>query len=401
MHLNLLPQKIDCRYILDSHFRWTLEYIVKLMDGSVGVGSSPRGETLSIFEDRKNYYKIGKILSKINRSKEIKKCISQEKFDRLLRKYRPNMGNNNTFALSQAYLNAVSASLKINPYQLLKKIFHCKANLNRFPIILCNVLNGGLHAYTNPVLSDFSEYLLVPQFYNFKKLVNLYGNINTQIKKSLQKLPQKIVAGNHVYCKKTRDNRVWIEFLLDILDKLDYSKEFSLMIDASAGDLFSEEKKYFFSITDKRKYSQDEFLSYWERLLSNYPIQILEDPFAETDHKNWQRLTSMFSKKIIAGDNLFATDPRRISEGGRVKLASGVLVKPNQVGTITQVAEAIQTTNHMGMIPITSHRSIETESSILTDLTLAFDIPIVKIGLFSDFETIIKLNKMLRYYGNG
>ncbi len=216
------------------------------------------------------------------------------------------------------------------------------------------------------------------------------------IKKELQKLPRTTVAGSPVHYYKTKDNRGWIELLLKTLKKLGLTKEFALMIDASAGDLFSKQK-YHLSLTEKKKHSPEEFFDYWVNLLKTYPIQILEDPFAESDWDNWRQLTQKFPKRIIAGDNLFATDPEKIKRGAKMKLASATLIKPNQIGTISEAVEAIKIAFRGKILPITSHRSIETESTILTDLTIAFNIPMVKIGLFSDFETIIKLNKMLRY----
>lgn len=400
MSKKLFIKKIYQRKVLNSHFEWTNEFIIKLKCGVFGRGTASQGETLSIYEDSIKKRDVSKLLLKINKSPRIKESFDQKQFDDFIEIYKSKLGKNNSLALSLAFLNASCASLKEYPHKLIQKIYGLPIkNNNKFPIILCNILNGGFHAYTNPVLSDFHEFLLVPQFNDLGKLVRSFHKINREVKGKLHKLNETVVAGNPVYCYKTKDNRVWIEFLLKILEKSNLDKEFKLMIDASAGDLLVG-KKYELSLTEKRKRTSEEFLDYWFDLFKSYPIQILEDPFAESDLNSWSELTRAFPDKVIAGDNLFCTDPNRIKDGGDWELASAVLIKPNQNGTLTGTARAILAAFGAKMTPITSHRSVETESKILSDLTVAFKVPIIKIGLFSDFETIIKLNQLIRLYDN-
>lgn len=398
-----LIKKIHLRRVLNSRFEWTNEFVIEFKNGFWGSATAPQGETLSIYEhSRRTGGKeaLSKTLLDINRSQKIKKAFDQREFDDFIKIHELKIDKSNTLALSAAFLNASSNSLGKYPHELLQSLFKAtKRTKKKFPTILCNILNGGHHAYTNPVLSDFHEFLLAPQFNDLTALVNSFQGINQLVRRRLHRLPRTAISGNPVYYAKTKDNRVWIEFLLRILEKLNLDKDFRLMIDASGGDL-KLQHKYTFSLTNKESRSSGEMVNYWINLLKTYPIQILEDPFSEEDLDAWTSLSEKFSDRVIAGDNLFATDAERIKRGGERKLASGVFIKPNQNGTISGTVEAIRTALRYKMVPITSHRSIETESVVLSDLTFAFNIPVAKMGLFSDFETIIKLNRLIRLYDN-
>lgn len=398
-----LIKKIYAYKVLNSHFDWTNEFVVQLAEGVHGIGTAPIGETLSVYE--KNYPQINTkdLLSKINKSKYLQKPVNQIEFDTILKNFGSLIDKNDSLALSIAFSNAFCNSVEMKPCQYLVKLYNenNNANLNtnnKYPTILINVLNGGSYAYSNPVLSDFTEYLLVPQFTDLTILVEHYHAINLLVKERLNKLSRVKVAGNYVYQQKSKDNRTWLEFLIKILDSLGLSKKFNLMVDASGGDL-KVGSKYFFSITNKRKLTVEKMVNYWTNLLNNYPIQILEDPFSEKDLNAWSKLTKKFPNRLIAGDNLFATDPARIKTGGNNQYASAALIKPNQNGTISGTVNAIEAIKKAGLVPIISHRSIETESTILSDILLAFNIPFAKLGLFSDFETTIKINYLIRLIG--
>jgi enolase len=390
--------RIFARRVLNSQSGWINEFIVELLGGIQGIGSSPQGETLSTYEQGSESDESGEtVVQTICEGDFTSGDIDQIQYDMWLDVHRPIIGQNNAFALSLAFLNAGCNSLNLDPHDMLTRIYGVtNPKVGHIPRLLLNVLNGGQHAYTNPIQSDFSEYLLVPRSDGLQAQVDEFHAINQIVSDKLGRLPMVRVGSNWVHRQTSADNRKWIDFLLDILriEGLDYN--FDVMVDASAGDLF-ENGKYQFRVTDGRVFTPDDFVEYWSSLLKDYPISILEDPFAEEDARSWRALTKRFSDLLITGDNLCATDARRISNAAEGGLVSAVLIKPNQAGTVTATVRALQAAKEFGIPPIPSHRSIETENSFLSDLCYAYGVRYAKLGLLSDFETIIKLNKLIRY----
>lgn len=193
------------------------------------------------------------------------------------------------------------------------------------PMICCNILNGGWHAYTNPVLSEFHEYILVSKSSNPEEVIAAHNAIQLKVKERLIRQPKVAVAGNPVNIFKTRDNKECIEFLLDVCESLGVSDQFSLMIDASGGDLYNG-TGYSFSITDNTVRSREELFLYWMGLIRDYKLAFLEDPFHENDYENWHRLTTSQDSCRVIGDNFYATDAERIREGAIKKFTHGVII---------------------------------------------------------------------------
>lgn len=390
-------KKISCRQTLNSHCKWTNEFVMELSNGITGVGTSPQGETLSIYESSS---KSGEEFAELIRKQiyaEIKeRALNQVELDHILDGMKQTFGQDNTFALSLAFFDAVCNYNHAYPYILLRHLYRLPPVRSDLPKLLLNVMNGGFCAYTNPVLSDFPEYLLVPHFQNIKELLYAFGKIRALIGEKLNALPKMKVGNNWVFHQKTKSNHVWIEFLLDVLAQSGFSGKFGIMIDASAGDLW-DRGRYRFAITGRRTFTSAEFCRYWADMLSAYPINILEDPFSEIHNAAWVRLLKLFPDRLIAGDNLCATNVKRIDRAVKKKMISAVLIKPNQAGTVSATVNALKIGVSSGITVIPSHRSIETESTFLSDLIHAFGCRYMKLGLLTDFETVMKLNKLLRY----
>ena len=172
------------------------------------------------------------------------------------------------------------------------------------------------------------------------------------------------------------------------------------MIDASAGDLWNG-RNYDFHLTDHSSFTRKQLASYWQNLIDEYPIKFLEDPFHETDFGNWKNLTNNNTRCNLIGDNLYSTESDRIQDGVDNKYSHGIIIKPDQAGTVTRTFEAIKTAVEAGLIVITSHRSVSTEVTFLSQLTHSFNVPYVKFGpMQTDYSSIIRINELIRLYEN-
>jgi enolase len=382
-------KRITCRRVLNSHVEFTNEFVVELEDGSIGMAASPKGETVSVYEDRKTAVSPQGIISALEEEGCIGPEVDQSEFDGCLEQHINEFGRNNACSLSLAFFNATTA------YQSAFDLWNKSADV-QIPCLCLNILNGGRHAYTNPVLSDFSEYLLVSKSNRIEDAIQLHHQIQRRVREKLQRRPVQMIADNPVHCFSTADNRECIEFLLEVREELGLASQFDLMIDASAGDLWTG-KGYQLALTDKSNYSPDEFRDYWLGLLKEYDFGFLEDPFREHDVSPWQQLTASAQRCRVIGDNFYSSDADRIEKGASSHCTHGVIIKPNQAGTVTSVRRALEVAQDRGQIVITSHRSISTEETFISTLTCLYQVKYIKIGpLFTDYSSVVRLNAILR-----
>ena len=369
---------------------FTNEFIILLDDGSVGTGASPQGETISIYEDRKVSIDPQTIIATIKKAGLLGKPLDQNGFDQYLQLHIPHFGRNNVYGLSEAFFDATMKTRSM--FDLFGKP---EAKLKP-PRICLNILNGGWHAYTNPVLSDFSEFMLVAKSKDLPEVIEEHNEIQRVVREKQLSQSKTVVSGNPVNCFSTRDNREVVEFLLNVVNSLGLSGKYELMIDASAGDLWKD-NGYCTGVTDGRAHSSEEFIQYWMDMIRNYQLRFLEDPFHEKDFTSWQNITTSRQDCFIIGDNLYSSDEGRILEGANKRYATGAVIKPNQAGTVTSVQRSLEAALRTGQIAITSHRSISTESTFISLLTCMLGAQFIKIGpLASDYSSIIRLNEIIR-----
>lgn len=386
----MIIQSIYCRKILNSHVQFTNEFVVTLADGAEGIGGSPQGETISIYEDKQVTIDPAAIIGAIQTDGLIGRPLDQAEFDTYLLQNIARFGRNNAYALSEAFFTASRVNFS------LFELFNRPQTKLKAPKLCLNVLNGGWHAYTNPVLSDYSEYILVARSDNIAETIGAHAEIQRVVKERLLKQPKTIVNGNPVSRFTTADNRECLDFLLNVCESLGYGDSFDLWIDASAGDLWTADG-YRLAITDNSVYRSEQYQAYWLDIIRDYGLRFIEDPFREQDYSSWQGLTTAGHQSLVIGDNFYSTNPARIAEGARQQYAHGVLVKPNQAGTVSAVCEAIETAQGYQQLAITSHRSISTESTFLSTLTCIFGVEYIKIGpLLSDYSSVIRLNEIIR-----
>lgn len=383
-------RSLTYRKIINSHVEFTTEFIITLDNDSIGTGAASQGETISIYEDKKVTITPDAIIREIHEDGIINMSLSQETFDTYLENHISKFGRNNSYALSEAYFNA---ALKTTS---LAELFDRPIAKLEAPRLSLNILNGGWHAYTNPVLSDFSEFMLVSKDNNVEETIAAHNEIQCLVREWLTKQPKTVISGNPVSYFSTRDNREVFDFLLNACVWLGVADRFELMIDASAGDLWKN-GAYRFEITDGLSYSSDEFIEYWKDIIRQYKLRFLEDPFGEKDYDAWQKITAAQQSCYIVGDNFYSTSPDKIEEGAAKKYANAAIIKPNQAGTVTAVRHAIETAQSIGHFVITSHRSISTESVFLSTLSCMYGVDGIKIGpLVTDYSSVIRLNEIIR-----
>lgn len=383
-------KSIACRKILNSHVSFTNEFIIKFVDGSVGSGASPQGETISIYEDRKVSIDPQTIIATIERDGLLGIELDQSGFDEYLLLHISHFGRNNAYGISEAFFNATKKTMSIFD------LFGKSDGRLESPRLCLNILNGGWHAYTNPVLSDFSEFMLVAKSRNLGEVIEEHNEIQRVVREKQLSQSKTVVSGNPVNCFSTRDNREVVDFLLNVVSDVGLSDKYDLMIDASAGDLWKE-NAYRLGVTDGKALSSEELIQYWMDMIKHYQLRFLEDPFQEKDFNSWRSITACQQDCYIIGDNLYSSDEGRILEGANQKYAAGAVIKPNQAGTVTAVRHSLEAALRTGQIAITSHRSISTESTFISLLTCMLGAQYIKIGpLTSDYSSVVRLNEIIR-----
>jgi len=383
-------RSVSIRRILNSHVEFTNEFVVQLTDGSTGIGSASQGETISIYEDNNTGADAEAFTRQLATDGILGTDTSQQELDEYLRQRFDVIGRNNAFAISLGFFHARTANLPLHEQ------FGTTSAGMRAPRLALNILNGGWHAYTNPVLSDFPEFILVARSNDIAAALAAHASIQRLVRERLARLATTNVAGNEVHCFVTRDNRECLDFLNDICAELGITNDFDLMIDASAGDLWND-GRYQFAITDRASRSPDELSAYWTDLIQNHGLRFLEDPYREQDTDSWRALTAAQQRCIVVGDNFYSSDAARIEAGARHGHTTGVVLKPNQAGTVTGIINAANAATRAKQHRIASHRSISTEELFLPRLTCALGIEYIKIGpLITDYSSVLRLNEILR-----
>ncbi len=383
-------RKMACRRILNSHVEFTNEFIVELADGAVGVGGSPQGETISIYEDKRTGIGPETVIRRLEAAGVLGREIDQAGLDAVLETEIPHIGRNNAFGLSLAFFNAVREN------RTLHELFGRTPGRLTPPRLCLNILNGGWHAYTNPVLSDFHEYILVARSTDLEAVIADHSEIQRTVREKLLGQAKTVVSGHPVNRFATADNRECIDFLLKVRDGLNLADKYDLMIDASAGDLWSD-GGYRLPITDGSVRSPEQFHGYWLDIIREYGLRILEDPFREQDPESWTGLTTAQGSCWTIGDNFYSSSAARIEEGAARRRTHGAVIKPNQAGTVTAVRRAIEACRRTGQIAITSHRSISTEETFISTLTCLSGVGYIKIGpLTTDYSSVVRLNEIIR-----
>lgn len=374
-------ESVTGRLILDSHLAWTPEFEVRFADGAQGRGSAPRGETVSIFEEA--VVAAGPSVFSEAAARFAGRKFDQASFDAA------------TGELAQGWGRAVALALSIGFYLAARSKSESSTRARTQPRLLLNVLNGGLHAYTNPVTSDIPEFLLYSHADDLPSVVDAYIGLLAAARERLRLLPTAEVGGNTVHALGEAPNEAALALLRDLLRSEGLEAMFGIAVDASADDWWTPDG-YLMPVSGRR-FGQGEIGDWWLSLIDRFGLEFVEDPLGERDRAGWHDLHDRrpSSCRLLA-DNYTSTDIDQLIGESKVGDVDGVLVKPNQNGTIAGSLAFAAAARAAGLVVVASHRSVETESTFLVHLARDMAADALKIGPFRDFAAVVKFNELLR-----
>jgi len=406
---------VYAREILDSRGNPTVEACVTTEEGIVARASVPSGASTGAFEaielrdkDKSRYNGLGvkAAVSKVNN--EIadaligQNVLNQREIDRIMikedgTKNKENFGANAILAVSLASAKAAAASLGISLYRYIGGV-----NAHVLPVPMMNILNGGKHA-DNSV--NLQEFMIMPTGAdNFSQALKNSTEVFHSLKNVLKSKNYSTSVGDEGgFAPDLKSDEEALFLICEAIEKAGYSQgtDFKIAVDAASTEMHEEAKKigkegYYFWKTDLFK-TKDEMIRYWEELSSKYPIISLEDGLSEEDWDGWCDLTKALGNKIqLVGDDLFVTNTERLNKGLELNCANSILIKVNQIGTLTETLEAVERANRAGYTAVTSHRSGETEDTTIADIAVATNSGQIKTGAPSRTDRVAKYNRLLR-----
>ncbi|HDM37939.1 MAG TPA: phosphopyruvate hydratase [Candidatus Omnitrophica bacterium] len=403
-------KKVKAREILDSRGNPTVEVDLYLEDGSMGRAAVPSGASTGMREaielrdgDSQRYLGKGVTKAVENVEKIIapeiqgKNALSQKEIDRLLidldgTENKARLGANAILAVSLACCKAAAAYRNIPLY---KYIGDEEAKV--LPLPLMNILNGGLHA-DNSI--DFQEFMIAPiGAPSFKEALRMGSEIFHNLKSILKSNGLNTAVGDEGgFAPDLSSNREALEKIVEAIRKAGYTpgKDVALALDPAASS-FYKEGKYILEAEDKRQFSSDDMIDFYEELINSYPIISIEDGLAEGDFDGWDRLTKRLSNRIqIVGDDLFVTNTKIFAEGIKRHIANSILIKVNQIGTLSETLEAIEMAKMNNYTAIISHRSGETEDTTIAHIAVGTNSGQIKTGSVTRTDRVAKYNELLR-----
>ena len=400
------------REILDSRGNPTVEADVWLEDGSMGRAAVPSGASTGEHEavelrdgEKTRYLGKGTLKAVLNINKKIATAIlgmeadDQAEIDRKMlhldgTKNKGKLGANAILAVSMAVARAAAASYDMPLYRYLGGV-----SASVVPVPMMNILNGGAHA-DNSV--DPQEFMVAPYGApNFSEALRMGAEIFHTLKSVLKKKGYSTSVGDEGgFAPNLRSNEEAIEVILESITKAGYTpgKDVGLALDPAASEFYDKgRKKYVFKKSDKSERTSEQMVDFWANWVKQYPIISIEDGMAEDDWKGWKLMTDVLGKKIqLVGDDLFVTNTERLSRGIKEGVANSILIKVNQIGTLTETFEAMQMASAAGYTSMVSHRSGETEDTFIADLVVATGAGQIKTGSASRTDRIAKYNQLLR-----
>jgi enolase len=400
------------REILDSRGNPTVEADVRLDDGSIGRAAVPSGastgehEAIELRDEDKSRY-LGKGTRKAARhiTGEIAEVVKgmdatrQGEVDRKMIQVdgTPNkgrLGANAILAVSMAVARAAALSKKMPLYRYLGG-----DSARLLPVPMMNILNGGVHA-DNSV--DFQEFMIAPfGATTFADALRMGAEVFHTLKAVLKKKGYSTAVGDEGgFAPNLKSNSEAPETILEAITQAGYKPgtDIGLALDPAASEFFDGDKgKYVFKKSDKSQRDSNQMVEFWADWVRQYPILSIEDGMAENDWKGWKLLTDTLGEKIqLVGDDLFVTNSEILARGIREKIANSILIKVNQIGTLTETLEAMRMASEAGYTCVVSHRSGETEDTFIADLVVATGAGQIKTGSASRTDRIAKYNQLLR-----
>ncbi len=400
---------VYAREILDSRGNPTVEVEIELESGAFGIAQVPSGASTGVHEaielrdgDPKRYLGKG-VLEAVENVNEIiaPKIIGYDATDQLLidkllieldgTPNKSRLGANAILGVSLASAKAAADFFGLPLYYYIGGI-----NAKELPVPMMNILNGGKHADSGV---DLQEFMIVPAGgANFRESLRMGVEIFHTLKKVLKEKKYNVAVGDEGgFAPNLKSSEEAIQLIVEAIKKAGYEpgKDIFVALDPAASELYQDEK-YILSREGVTRTS-GEMIDYYASLVDKYPIISIEDGLAEDDWEGWQKLTQKLGHKIqIVGDDLYVTDKKRLSKGIELKASNSILIKLNQIGTLTETLDTIETAKRAGFTAVISHRSGETEDTTIADLAVATNIGQIKTGSLCRTDRIAKYNQLLR-----
>ena len=401
------------REILDSRGNPTVEVEVCLEDGTVGRAAVPSGASTGIYEacelrdgDKGRYLGKGVEKAVANVNSEIAECLvgmnalDQVAIDRAMidldgTPNKERLGANAILGASLAVAKAAAASLGLPLYSYIGG-----TNAKALPVPMMNILNGGAHA-TNNV--EIQEFMIMPvSAPSFKEALRRCAEVFHQLKKTLKEngTPAAGVGDEGGYAPNLGSDEDALKTIVKAIAEAGYKpgEDFCIAIDAASSEWQKDgPDKGYLQPKSGKQMSSDDLVAMWKDFADKYPIISLEDGMAEDDWEGWKKLTEAIGDKVqLVGDDLFVTNVKRLATGIEKGVANSILIKVNQIGTLTETLDAIQMANRAGYTAIVSHRSGETEDATIADIAVALNAGQIKTGAPSRTDRVAKYNQLLR-----
>ncbi len=408
--MEALIERVFAREILDSRGNPTIEVEVHLTGGIQGRAAVPSGastgekEALELRDKDPSRY-LGKGVQKaIEKIKEIItpqilgiSALEQSYIDHILIELdgtpnKSHLGANATLGVSLAVARAAANFLKIPLYRYLGGLYSYT-----LPVPFMNVINGGVHANN---LLDFQEFMIVPVGYSsFKEALRQGAEIFHHLKKILEEKNLSTAVGDEGgFAPDLQEEKEAIEILLRAIERAGYrpGEDTFLALDVASSELYEGDGLYKWRKKEK-EISQEDLIAFYLSLVEKYPIISIEDPMAEDDEEGWVKVTKALGDKIqLVGDDVFVTNPQIFQEGIKKNIANAILIKPNQIGTLTETIKTIELAHRNSYRAMISHRSGETEDTFIAHLAVGFSTGEIKTGSLSRSERLAKYNELLR-----
>ena len=419
MKRELLIKEVNALEVLDSRGNPTVQVEVMTQNGYIGKAMVPSGASTGSFEavelrdgDEKRYLGKGVTKAVENVNKKISKKLegmnvyNQREIDKMLLDLddtpnKSNLGANATLGVSLAVAKAAAQSLGIELYEYIGGI-----NGAQLPIPMMNILNGGKHSDNN---INIQEFMIMPiGNITFKERLQRGVEVYHNLKKVLKENGYSVAVGDEGgFAPNLEDEEEALKYIVKAIEKAGFipGKDIALSLDIASTEMYDEAKKigkegYYFWKTKELK-TKEEMVEYIIYLTQKYPIISVEDGLAEEDWETWEILTNRIGEKVqLVGDDLFVTNIDRLQKGINKKVANAILIKPNQIGTLTETLEAIELAKKYGYKTIISHRSGETEDTTIADLAVAVNAGQIKTGAPCRTDRVAKYNRLLNIEHN-
>lgn len=399
------------REIMDSRGNPTIEVDIELEDGTIGRAAVPSGastgehEAVELRDDDKNRY-LGKgVLKAVENVNDIiaEELIGfdaqdQVGIDNMMIELdgtnnKAKLGANAILAVSLATAKAAAKYFNVPLYRYIGG-----TNAKTLPAPMMNIINGGRHADNNV---DFQEFMIVPvNAPTFAEALRMGSEVFHTLKGVLKKKGYNTAVGDEGgFAPSLKSNEEALQVIMEAIEKAGYKpgQDIFIALDPAASEMYGEDGKYLFYKSTQEKYTAEQMVEYWKKWIENYPIISLEDGMAENDWKGWNLLTTTLGNKVqLVGDDIFVTNTEIFSRGISEEIANSILIKVNQIGTLTETLDCIEMAKRARYTSVISHRSGETEDATIADIAVATNAGQIKTGSTSRTDRIAKYNQLLR-----